>query len=492
MTGAALAAVALGSAAQVALYLHHFGVSHRTDGFIAGFAVYSLIVVVAQILRTTAVPLLSGGRPRLDPGAFAWAMVALAFCVVLVGVLLAGVLARAVAGSTGPAGREVAAASLRVMAPAAALQLLGVGLAVRGAVRGRLVSVAVAYMVSAAAGLGAFFALEAAASQRVLAWTTLVASAVLLVAMLIGVGAPAWRRPHLGSVPGAAFGVLRSVPVPAAFVAMYPIALALAPRAHAGQITLFGLAFTACSYLTGFTGQGLSMVDVVELSRIELENVRRRSVLAARAFRYSMLAAVPGLAVAALAGAPIVHALASKATSSAHASFGTEVLLLVPWTVGTLGVWATLPVVLADLTASAERRLGLGVLGLIAIHVGAVLAGGAIGGFNSVVAAMAIAPLAFAGAMLRIVVRPATYDFARTTMAVIGAAAISYGLVDLGSRAVLGAGIASGFVAAAGGTLAYCALARAAFPGAAKTFISLLRRSSSPARTSHGVREPHR
>ena len=50
----------MGSAFQVGLYLRDFGATHRTDGLIAAFAVYTLVVVLGQLLRTTAVPLLSG------------------------------------------------------------------------------------------------------------------------------------------------------------------------------------------------------------------------------------------------------------------------------------------------------------------------------------------------------------------------------------------------------------------------------------------------
>ena len=258
----------LGSALQVALYLHHFGVTHKTDGFITAFAIYSLVVVVAQILRTTAVPLLVGTAPRLDGAAFAWSIISLAVLTAVLGVGLAGPLAHAVAGSTGPAGRAVATTSLRVMAPAAALQIVAAGLAVEGATRGRLVAVSVAYMISALAGLIAFFPLQHAASERVLAWTMLVSSTALVLAMLAGLGIPRPHRPHLRSLPRTASLVLRSTPLPACFVLMYPIALGLAPATAGGEVTLFGLAFTACSYLAGFTGQSLSMVDAVSLARI--------------------------------------------------------------------------------------------------------------------------------------------------------------------------------------------------------------------------------
>jgi hypothetical protein len=472
MTGAALASVALGSAVQVALYLHHFGVSHRTDGFIAAFAVYTLVVVVAQILRTTAVPLLSGASPRLDGAAFAWAIVAIAVITVVAGVALAEPLASVVAASTGPAGRAVAADSLTVMAPAAGLQLLAAGLAVRGALSGRLVAVGLAYMTSAAAGLIAFVPLEGAAAERTLAWTTLVASTVAVGAMLVGVGVPSVSRRRTQSVAGAALMVLRSLPLPASFVVMYPISLALLPTAPAGDVTLFGLAFTACSYLAGFTGQGLSMVDAVELARLSASHVAQRMGLVSRAFRYSLLAAAPGFAVAALVGGPIVHALISN--RSAHVSFARELLLLAPWMVATLGLWATLPAVLTQLMPTGERRLAAGVLGLIAIHVVATLVGRAIDGFDGVVVAMAVAPAVFTVVAVRSAIRGVGAALARSAMIVVGIAAVSFGVPYLGFSAVLSGRLAIGFASAAAGVLAYAGLAALAFPEAAKTVAALL------------------
>lgn len=479
MTGAALATVALGSAAQVALYLGYFGVSHRTDGFIAAFAVYSLVVVIAQILRTTAVPLLSGSPARLEASSFGWAIVSLAVLAVVIGVLLAVPLGDVVASSTGPEGRQVATASLRVMAVAAGLQLVGAGLAVRGALSERLVTVAVAYMVSAIAGLAAFLPLRATAAERTLAWTTLVASVVLVASMLAGLGIPSLRRPRIRMLPTAALAVLRSIPVPASFVIMYPISLALAPQARAGDVTLFGLGLTACSYLAGFTGQGLSMVDAVALTRLHPSEVALRSALVARAFRYSLLVAAPGFAIAALVGSPVVHALI--ASDRSQPSFGKELLLLAPWTVATLGVWATLPAVLANVTPRTERVLLAGVVGLLAVHVAATLAARAVLGFDGVVVAMAFAPAVFVLVALARVVPSARTPMARDATVVIVAAVAAYGLVYVVCRTVIGTGVASGLTAAVGGSLVYVIVVARAFPEAAKTIMTLLPRMPSRA-----------
>jgi hypothetical protein len=303
----------------------------------------------------------------------------------------------------------------------------------------------------------------------------LVSSTALVLVMLLGLGVPRPHRPDLRSLPRTASLVLRSTPLPAGFVFMYPIALGLAPPTAGGAVTLFGLAFTACSYLAGFTGQSLSMVDAVSLARIRPEDVARRSAIAARAFRYSLLAAAPGLGVAILAGGPIVHALAVGARTGAHSSFGTEVLLLAPWTVATLGLWATLPVVLSGATPGLERRLAAAVAGLIAAHVVAVMAGRALAGFNGVVLAMAVAPLAFVLAVLRSVVAPAAASMLWMTAAVAAIGLVAFGGLDLLARALIGGGVAGGLLAAIAGTAVYGAITAVAFRDVTARVVLLVR-----------------
>ncbi|MCA1648268.1 MAG: hypothetical protein LC797_23360 [Chloroflexi bacterium] len=471
MNGAALAMVALGSATQVAFYLRDFGATHRTDGFIVAFAVYSLVVVVAQILRTTAVPLLSGPKPVLTGPSFGWAVVLVAAVTAGACEALAVPLAHVIAGASGSEGRRIATSSLRVMAPAMGLQVIGAGLAVAGALRGRLASVALAYMASAAAGLAAFFPLRGPTSEIVLAWTMLVASLVLVVGLLLGSRIQSRLPPVWRAVPRAAFALLWSTPLPASFVVMYPITLALAAGAGArpGQITLFGLAFTACSYLAGFTSQALSMVDAVALAHIDPGAADERRALVTRAFRYSLLIAALGLGVAAVAGGPIVRALLPHYSAGAHTYFGTDLVLLIPYLVATLGLWATLPQLLARDDRLVERRLAVAVLALLALHIGATLVGRAVAGFHGVILGMAAAPATFVTVGLRIAAPSAGRELVRDTVIVAAVAGASFGAFDLGAWALGVGGPAAGVAAALAGGLVYLAVIGIAYPDARRT-----------------------
>ena len=473
MTGTGIAVVALASAAQLALYLRSFGATHRTDGLIAAFAVYTLAVVFAQLLRTTAIPLVSGARPALSGTAFGWSIALSGLSVAVVFAAIADPLAHAVAGSSGEEGVRVARTSLQVMAPAMGLQVIGAGLAVRGAIRERLVTVAMAYMVSAVAGLVAFFILRHPAAEVVLAWTMLTASCVLVVALAFSIGAPVRRPPGWRAILRSTLLLVRSTPLPGALVVVYPITLALAPAGGGGQITIFGLAVTACSYLAGFTGQALSMVDVVAFTRIETGAVEARRALITRAFRYSMLVAIPGMGIAAVAGGPLVRGLLPHSSTGAHTAFGVDVVLLAPWLVATLAVWATLPALLADPDLLAGRRLALAVAGLLAVHVIVTLIGRAVAGFDGLIVAMAAAPATLVLVGLPMTAPGAGRLLLRHAVIVVALGAVSFGAAALAADAISSGDAAAGVVAALAGALVYVSLAAFVYPDAVRTVLRL-------------------
>lgn len=473
----AMLVVAAGTAIQVAMYLRDFGATQRTDGFIAAFAIYSLVVVLGQLLRTTAVPLLSGARPDLSQRAFAWAIVVLALVLAIPCAALAAPLGDVVARASGSAGRSIAVTSLYVLAPAMGLQVLGSGLAVKGAVEARVEAVAYAYMVSSIVGVIAFFSLRHAADETVIAWAMLASSATLVVGQWLGTRARYRRPPSPREVRTAIIRILHTLPLPASFVAMYPVTLALLPNDRPGAITLFGLGYGACSYLIGFTGQALSMTDSVTLAGLDADaNERRRSVVS-RAFRYSVLLAAPGIGVAAVVGSPILGALLPAPSSGAHGLFADDVLLMIPWLIGMLAFWATLPALLSARSERRSARGNVGVIALLVLHVAAVLVGRGIDGFDGAILAMSVAPLAFVAFATRRALRPVGLEFVRTAGLVVVIAGVSFGLPALAYETLTSAGPALGVLAASIGGVLYLAIAATAFPDTAQAFTGLLRRA---------------
>jgi hypothetical protein len=362
------------------------------------------------------------------------------------------------------------------LGPAVGLQLAGAGLAVAGAIEDRLQSVAFAYMVSSVAGVVAFFALRGSTAETVIAWATLASSAALVGALLLAVRVPLIQPPPWRVVSAAALALVRSVPLPASFVVMYPLSLALAPHDRPGQITLFGLAFTLCTYLAGATSQALSMSDAVVVSRLDPAAARERAAIVARAFRVSLLIAAAGLGVAAVAGAPIVRALLPADSSGPNSYFGLALVLLIPWMVATQGVWATLPVVLGRSRAVAGGGALAAVVALIAVHVIATLAGRALFGFDGVVLAMAAAPTVFVIVGLRIALPEYGVQILPPVLVVGAVAALSFGTLELVIQVVGQTGLAGGMVAALVGLLLYAGLAGLAYRDTARTLTRLVLR----------------
>jgi hypothetical protein len=477
LNGAAIASMALGSGIQLALYLRHFGTTRATDAMIAALAVYSLLSVAGQVLRTTSVPLLSGSHPSLNEALFGWTIASIALAVTVACAACAEPIANLVAHSAGHAGTSVATTALRVMAPAIGLQIGGGGLAVLGALRGRLGFVALAYVACGGTGVVGYFALERATGIQVLAWTNVISGGTVVAILAIGLGFAPKRAGSFKAMFKAGCQLLQSVPLPMSFALLYPVTLALIPRSRAGEITLFGLAYTVCSYLSGITAQALSMSDVVSLARLgEGDGAERRSTVV-RAYQYSLLLAIPAAGVAALAGGPILIALTPSGVGTSGDVFGVDVLLLIPFLVGALGVWATLPALLSTHRDLKGGRLLALLLGLLTVHAAATVVGRAVCGFDGAVLAMAVAPTTFVWFGLRLAA-PGTAPLLLWPAArICGLGAISFGPLALAIHPLAHLhGALPGIAGAGVGAVIYAFLAARVYPAEAGTIKRLATR----------------
>jgi hypothetical protein len=389
VTSLGILAIAVTSAAEVLAFLHRFGATTRTDGVFVAFALYSLVTVFAQILRTSAVPLVSGEGAPLTPAEFVTALTGMAVVIAILGFLGAGALGDVLGRSLEPEGRTLVASSLRLLAPAMALQLVGAGMAVIGATRRRFRAVGFGYVVANIVGLAAFFVAAPIVEERSLAWCVLVGSIVLVPCLLPATGTKVTMPPNFRGVLPASSLVLRSAAIPLAFVAIYPITLALAGSVPPGEITRFAFAYTVCSYLPGLTSVALSMTDVAVLST-SATSASARADIAVRSARWSSFAIAPVLALAATVGPDLFARLQSEGDAG---DLGRLFVELAPWLLATVLLWTTLPALLAETRGQRTLRF---VPAILVLHIVATLVGRALWGFDGVVVAMAVAPLAFA------------------------------------------------------------------------------------------------
>lgn len=482
-SGAALNSVgllstALGSAIQVALFLGQFGANHRTDGVIAALAVYSLVSVVGQLLRTTAVRLLVGSGRVMTEDTFGWTVTTLVLIATVLALVLAAPLAGLVTASSGGGARATATTALRVMAPAMSLQIAGAALAVVGGIRGRFDLVAVAYVLAAVVGVATYVSVSSAVGVQGLPWANVASAVVLCVVLIAGMRLRITQPPSPSVLARALVSLLHDIPMPISFVVMYPISLALAPKARAGDITLYGLAYTACSYLPGITAQALSMASMSTFVSLDEANAQARQAGVVQAFRYSLVLAVPILAVIAVAGAPVVGVLVSQRTDVTGASFGTYAALLGPFLVASLGVWTVLPAVLS----SARRPTGWWMVtvtvGLLLLHALATVCGRLLADFDGVIVTMSIAPATFVIVGLSRVIPGTVIHMARPALTICAITVVSFGLLDFGAHRIAAGSTAAGILTAACALIVYGVLVSAVYGDEARALFRLAARRS--------------
>src|SRR2546423_11860 len=128
LTGLAQVVLAFAAAGAGALLAQKFGRSAETDGFLAAYGVYLVLVLAAQAFRMVVVPDLTRadaeGRLAGESRAYAVAFLTLAVPVSVVVALISGPLGDLITGSLPPSSAHVAARALAVLVPAAFVQLL--------------------------------------------------------------------------------------------------------------------------------------------------------------------------------------------------------------------------------------------------------------------------------------------------------------------------------------------------------------------------------
>jgi hypothetical protein len=473
-TGAAILTLAFASGLQAILFLHYFGASDRTDGFFAAYALYIVVAVFSQTLRSTAIPLVSGINRKMSATTFGWAVVGLALVILAACLLGAAPLAQALAPGLTHGGRGVTEASLRVLALGMALQLGSAGLATLLGVAGRLRWVAVSYGAGALAGIAAFLVLRASAREQALAWSTVFAAAVAGGLMLVGDRPRILRPPSATRVLGAGVSLIASSLVPLAPSALYVVTLALASGSGRGEVTLMSYAYMAVAYLAGFTSAAVAMSDMIELAPDQGTAATRVRSSVPRGLRYSLLVAAPALAVAIIVGAPLLHALVpSRLSTGQVGTLRVFIALLSGWLIAAVALTVTLP---ALFTSGWIGRLNRLLPAMLALHVAASFTARALLGVDGLLAAMTLAPAVFVAVVLALSQPGGVLEFvgalATDIIRVIAIAVLAFAPPAAIAAVITGA-LASMLAAAVIGALIYLALLRLTYVSEWRMFVSV-------------------
>src|SRR5256714_8225591 len=188
LTGLAQVVLALAAAGAGALLAQKFGRTAETDGFLAAYGVYLVLVLAAQTFRLVVVPDLTRARPegRLagEAQAYAISFLALAIPVSALVAVFSGPLGDLITGSLPPRSAHIAGRALAVLVPAAFVQLLAALAASTLAAVDSYGTAAGAFALGGIVGLVVFAALADSHGIVSLAWG-LAANAIVALAIQV-------------------------------------------------------------------------------------------------------------------------------------------------------------------------------------------------------------------------------------------------------------------------------------------------------------------
>jgi hypothetical protein len=439
LTALAQVMLSLAAAGAGALLAQKFGRGAITDGFLAAYAVYLLLVLAAQAVRMVVVPDLTRaaaeGRLAGETRAYAVAFLSFAVPVCVLVALLSQQLGRLITGSLPPTSAHIAGRALAVLVPAAFLQLLAALAAGTLAALDSYGTAAAGFGISGLVGLAVFASLASSVGIVALAWglavNAVVAFAVPLVALLRrGALRGAW--PDRLDVLPRLWHLAQGAAVPVALQGCYLVALRLAAKLGVGSVTSFTYAYLAASTLVGATGFALGVISSAPLTRRGVDAVQAgRHVVHAAWVSLSLVGAAAG--VFALVGGRIIEAILGDAyRGRVGRDLGHLVVYLSPWMVAWIGFVATFPLVFV-----AERRrllVPIAALGFgISIPLGLGLR--AAWGLPGIAIAVGLATLAIALGLMAAVsphaLAIAMLGLARVSLALGAATALAFGALSL-------------------------------------------------------------
>ena len=462
-TGASILTVSAAAAIAGAYLAHKFGRDAQTDGFLAAYGVYLVIVLAAQAFRLVIVPdLTRAAEERRLPAEFvSYACVLLAFDLpaTLVTIVFAGPIGDLLTGNLPPDAADIASSAVVWLVPAAFAQTLAALSASALAARDSYLVAAAAYALGAISGLVVFVAFAGSHGLVSLAWGLAVngalASGIPFVALL--------RYGHLIGQRSGGVAIwprlrklMQAAAVPIAIQGLYLIALRGASGLGEGNQTSLTYAYLFASTLVAATASSLSLISSAPLTRRGLDAESASAhVLHAAWLSLTLIGAAAG--VFTLVGGRVVSFVLGDAfAGEVGTDLGHLVVYLAPWVAAAVAFSVTFPLLfvlertrilvpLAAVAVAVDVPLSLGLREVLDLR-GLVLAL-ALATFVVVLSLMAAVSVRMLALTLRGLVRIALVVTALT----VGA----FGIPNL---------VTSGFVAAVVGVVLYVGVLAALRP----------------------------
>ena len=425
LTGLAQVVLAFAAAGAGALLAQKFGRSAETDGFLAAYGVYLVLVLAAQAFRMVVVPDLTraaaDGRLAGESLAYARAFLALAVPVSILVAVFSGPLGDLITGSLPARSAHIAGRALAILVPAAFGQLLAALAASTLAAIDSYGTAAAGFACGGVAGLVVFAALAGPVGIVGLAIGLAFNAAIAIAVPLVSL----WRRGVYHGPRAADAAVLsrlghlfQGAAVPLALQGCYLLALRFAAKLGVGSVTSFSYAYLAASTLVTATAFSLGIISSAPLTRRGVDpREAGEHVVHAGWVSLSLVGAAAG--VFALVGGRIVQFVLGDAyRGQVGQQLGHLVAYLSPWMVAWVGFAVTFPLVFVG--AKRASLVPLGVAGfLLCIPVGLGLR--ALWGLPGIAVAIGIS----------------TFVISLGLMAMIGRAALAIAAVGLARLALI-------------------------------------------------------
>ncbi|HZC30607.1 MAG TPA: hypothetical protein VE261_03755, partial [Gaiellaceae bacterium] len=418
-----------------ALLAHKFGRTAETDGFLAAYGVYLLLVLAAQAFRMVVVPELTRahaeGRLAGELRAYAIAFLSFAAPVSVFVALFSHRLGDAITGTLPPSASSIAARALEVLVPAAFVQLLAALAASALAALDSYGAAAAGFAAGGVSGLVVFAALANHSGLIALAWGLAVNAAVSLAVPLVALlrkGALRGSTHARVAVGSRLLHLGQGASIPIALQVCYLLGLRLASKLGVGQVTSLTYAYLFASTLVTATAFSLGIVSSAPLTRRGFDPVEAaRHVVHAAWVSLVLVGAAAG--IFALVGGRLVELVLGNAYSGGiGAALGRLVVWLAPWMLAWVCFALTFPLVFV---ARRQRVAPLFAAAAVAVFVPVGLAFRSAWGLDGIGAALGVSTFAIGlGLMWSLSSRTlalASLGLTRLGLAIGAAAALAFG-----------------------------------------------------------------
>jgi hypothetical protein len=343
--------LSLAAAVAGAFLAHKFGRDHETDGFMAAYGVYLVLVLGAQAFRMVVVPDLTRaeaeGRLSEEFRAYTIAFLAVAVPATVLAVVFADFWGELVTGRLPGESASVAADAMPWLIPAAFAQLLAALAASALAARNSYLPAAAAFALGGIGGV-VFFVLAADAYGLVsLAWGLALNGAIAIGVPFVALTLRGSRlRRHRGvalRLGHRLWRLLYGAAVPLGIQGLYVIALRFAGGTGEGSVTSLSYAYLLAATFTSATAFSLALISAAPLTRrgVTAETAAEHLVHSAWV-SLAFVGAAAGL-VALVGGRVVTAVLGDAFSGEVGDELGRLVVFLSPWMVANAAFSITYP-----------------------------------------------------------------------------------------------------------------------------------------------------